>query len=146
MSYHMLPKIDKYLSKNRVFITVVAFLYFLPLLTAAETSSLRTLLHTLTLIFTFGILAMSFDLQLGRSGLLNFGQALLFGVGAYMFAFIFTNKAMPFPISLISGLPYPFALFLTILIGISVGAVMGATTDRLRGTGYSGGCEKAYCC
>ena len=137
MSYKLISTINDHISKNRVFITVVAFLYFIPLMTAAETSSLRALLHTLTLIFSLGILAMSFDLQLGRSGLLNFGQALLFGVGAYTIAFSLNNSLLPFPISVIFNVPYPFTILLAILIGILVGAIMGSTTDRLRGTGFA---------
>ncbi|WP_446669944.1 ABC transporter permease subunit, partial [Lysinibacillus capsici] len=43
----------------------------------------RTLLILLTQIFIFGILAMSYDILLGYTGIVSFGHAMFFGIGAY---------------------------------------------------------------
>ena len=80
-------RIPSILSNNRTAIAVLAFLYLLPLGTAASTSPVRAMLFLITQIMIFSLLAMSFDLQLGRASLLNFGHVALFGVGAYFMAF-----------------------------------------------------------
>ncbi|MGY5877298.1 MAG: hypothetical protein RTU30_16215, partial [Candidatus Thorarchaeota archaeon] len=83
----IIHSIPSKLSNNKMLIAVIAFLYLLPLSTTAETSPVRFLLYLITQIMIFGLLAMSFDLQLGRAGLLNFGHVALFGVGAYCMTF-----------------------------------------------------------
>jgi len=114
------------LSKNMMLIAIVAFLYLLPLGTAATTSPLRALLRLITQIMIFGILAMSFDLQFGRTALLNFGHVALFGVGAYTVAF-----------TLDGSIPYLLILVLAMIIGGGLGLIMGLTTSRMRGTAFA---------
>jgi branched-chain amino acid transport system permease protein len=41
------------------------------------------MLETLTLVFIYGLLTLSLNLQYGLTGLLNFGQGLFFAVGGY---------------------------------------------------------------
>lgn len=43
----------------------------------------RTILFLMTQIFIFGIFAMSYDLLLGFTGIVSFGHAMFFGIGAY---------------------------------------------------------------
>ncbi len=83
----ILKIVESMLSNNKSLIAVITFLYVLPLFTTTIRSDLRSLLDLLTFIMIFGILALSFELQLGRSGLLNFGQVAFFGVGAYTIAY-----------------------------------------------------------
>lgn len=51
----------------------------------------RTTLILLTQIFIFAIFAMSYDLLLGYTGIVSFGHAMFFGIGAYSTA-IFLNR------------------------------------------------------
>ncbi|MBS3814474.1 branched-chain amino acid ABC transporter permease [Candidatus Bipolaricaulota bacterium] len=55
----------------------------------------------LTRIFIIAIYALSFDLLLGYTGLLNFGQSLFFGMGAYATAYTLNWGGMSFLIALI---------------------------------------------
>jgi ABC-type branched-subunit amino acid transport system permease subunit len=85
----------------------------------------------------FGLLAMSFDLQLGRGALLNFGHVALFGVGAYVMAYTLNANFLPAPFNIIAMIPYPLTLLLAILLGGSLGLIMGLTTSRMRGTAFA---------
>ncbi len=132
-----LQRIPSVLSNNRMLIAVIAFLYLLPLSTTSETSPVRSLLFLITQILIWGILAMSFDLQLGRAGLLNFGHVALFGIGAYIMAFTLDASILPFPFNLISLIPYPITIVLAMVAGAFIGLIMGLTTNRMRGTAFA---------
>jgi ABC-type branched-subunit amino acid transport system permease subunit len=142
-------------SRNQVFITLVAFLYLLPLFTKAELSGFRSTLFIITELMIFGIFALSFEFQLGRAGLLNFGQAAFFGLGAYVMAFFLKPSVFPSPIDEIFNipnliqqvLPFPLYAFFPIIIiipllfatftGFLLGIAMGATTSRMKGTAFA---------
>jgi ABC-type branched-subunit amino acid transport system permease subunit len=129
--------IPSILSKNRTVIAVLAFLYLIPLGTTASFSPVRSLLFIITQIMIFGLLAMSFDLQLGRASLLNFGHVALFGVGAYFMAFTLDAGLLPPPFNLIATIPYPLTIVVAMLIGGGLGLIMGLTTSRMRGTAFA---------
>lgn len=57
-------------------------------------SDSRTWTILLTQIFIFSILAMSYDILLGYTGIVSFGHAMFFGMGAYTTA-IMLKKAEP---------------------------------------------------
>lgn len=61
-------------------------------------------LHVATKCLIMMLLAMSFSLLYGQTGLLSFGQAAFFGVGAYGFALSLTRFGLPFVPCLIIGL------------------------------------------
>ncbi|TFG27149.1 branched-chain amino acid ABC transporter permease [Candidatus Thorarchaeota archaeon] len=128
-----LARFTSVLSNNRMFISVITILYLFPLITRAELSPERDLLNVITQIMIFGLLAMSFDLQLGRAGLLNFGHVALFGVGAYFIAFTLNNAIFPE----LNILPFPLTLVIAMLIGAFLGFIMGLTTSRMRGTAFA---------
>ncbi len=130
-------RIPSILSNNRTVIAVLAFLYLLPLGTTAGTSPVRALLFLITQIMIFSLLAMSFDLQLGRSALLNFGHVALFGVGAYFMAYTLDAGFLPEPFNAIAAIPYPLTLVLAMMIGGFLGLIMGLTTSRMRGTAFA---------
>lgn len=48
----------------------------------------RTILILLTQIFIFAVFAMSYDLLLGYTGIVSFGHAMFFGIGAYTVAIV----------------------------------------------------------
>ena len=129
--------IPPFLTKNRSLLVVIAFLYMLPLTTTTENSPTRALLFIATQIFIYGLLAMAFDLQLGRAGLLNFGHVALFGVGAFFIAFTLDASILPYPLNIITLIPYPITLILAMFVGASIGFIMGLTTSRMKGTAFA---------
>ena len=129
--------IPSVLSKNRTIVAIIAFLYLIPLGTTSQVGPLRNLLNVITLMMIFGLLAMSFDLQLGRSSLLNFGHVALFGVGAYFMAYTLNANFLPPPFNAIAEIPYPFTILIAMLIGAGLGLIMGLTTSRMRGTAFA---------
>lgn len=60
-------------------------------------------LRVLTLACIFAILAVSFNLLTGYSGLLTLGHQAFFGVGAYVSAILATRLHTPFFVGLIAG-------------------------------------------
>ncbi len=137
VSKSLLQAIPGILSKNRTLLAVLAFLYILPLSTTAGTSPIRTLMYLATRIMILGLLAMSFDLQLGRTSILNFGHVALFGVSAYFMAFTLIPSLLPPPFNLIAAIPYPLTIILATMIGAGLGLLMGLTTNRMKGTAFA---------
>jgi ABC-type branched-subunit amino acid transport system permease subunit len=133
----MVHSIPSFLSNNRTLIAVTAFLFILPLITSTGISPIRNLLNIISQIMIFGLLAMSFDLQLGRAGLLNFGQIAFFGVGAYIIAFSLNASILPPPFNLIALIPYPLTIVLAMLVSAGLGLIMGSTTSRMKGTAFA---------
>lgn len=62
---------------------LVYLFIFIMLLTVPFVSDSRTLLIMFTQIFLFAIFAMSYDILLGYTGIVSFGHAMFFGIGAY---------------------------------------------------------------
>ncbi|MEL3960804.1 branched-chain amino acid ABC transporter permease [Lysinibacillus endophyticus] len=58
----------------------------------------RTLTILLTQIFIFGILAMSYDILLGYTGIVSFGHAMFFGIGAYSTAIMLKEIQPTIPV------------------------------------------------
>lgn len=79
----------------------------------------RTLLILLTQIFIFGILAMSYDILLGYTGIVSFGHAMFFGIGAYTTAVMLKqmdNTLFIFLLSIVIGMV--IAGFVSFLVGL----------------------------
>lgn len=82
----------------------------------------RFLLALLTEVMIFGLLAMSYDLLLGVTGILSFGHALFFGAGAYAVGLLFKAGA-PLLLMIVAG----------ILAVLVCALVVGALSLRVRG-------------
>lgn len=121
------------ISNNKMLLSVIAFFYLFPLVTHAQLGPARDVLSIITQVMIFGLLAMSFDLQLGRAGLLNFGHVALFGVGAYFVSYTLNSTIFP----ALNVFPYLIALGLAMLVGAFLGLIMGLTTSRMRGTAFA---------
>ena len=114
--------------KNRglLFYTAVAlFLLILPFIYDS-----RTTLILLTQVFIFAIFAMSYDLLLGYTGIVSFGHAMFFGIGAYTIG-IFMKRFDP-------TLPYLLgALLVTVLLTALLSFLIGLLTLRLKSHYYA---------
>jgi len=104
--------------QNRWLILVMALLALMPILLQVFNLSGLTILRT---IGVFIILTLGLNLALGVAGLLDFGFALSYGVGAYTTAIL--SPYMGFVPGLISG----------IVAAALVGAIKGVLGSRLRG-------------
>ncbi|WP_419150252.1 branched-chain amino acid ABC transporter permease [Lysinibacillus xylanilyticus] len=96
------------------FFLIVAILVILPFVNDS-----RTLIILLTQIFIFGILAMSYDILLGYTGIVSFGHAMFFGLGAYTTA-VMLKQMEPtlatFLLSIVVGML--LAGFISFLVGL----------------------------
>jgi branched-chain amino acid transport system permease protein len=77
-------------------------------------------------IFIMAILALGLNILTGFTGILNLGVAAFMAMGAYSFA-ILTCDIYPFQLGFWS------ATAVTILVGLTVGVLLGLPTIRLRG-------------
>ncbi|MCD5325823.1 MULTISPECIES: branched-chain amino acid ABC transporter permease [Pontibacillus] len=90
----------------------------------------RTILFLMTQIFIFGIFAMSYDLLLGFTGIVSFGHAMFFGIGAYSVSVIIDRNE-----------PTMGYLLLGTIVGIVIAGVVsllaGLLTLRLKSHFYA---------
>lgn len=88
-------------------------------------SESRTWMILLTQIFIFSILAMSYDILLGYTGIVSFGHAMFFGMGAYTTAVMLKNIE-----------PTMGIFFLSIAVGMILAGIVsffiGLLTLRLK--------------
>lgn len=81
------------------------------------------LLHLVTLVAIYGILAMAFNLAMGYGGILQFGHIAIFGIGAYISAILTKTYHLPFFVALPSAMVG--AAFVTAILGILIRRVRG---------------------
>ena len=79
-------------------------------------------IHLLILIGIYSILAVSLNLVLGYTGLINFGHIAFFGIGAYTSALLTMN-----------GVPFIFALLIAGLLASLFGYLLVIATKKLKG-------------
>jgi branched-chain amino acid transport system permease protein len=63
----------------------------------------RYQMSILTELLIFGLFALSLDLIMGYTGMVSFGHAAYFGLGAYTSALLLLNFAVPVPVALLAG-------------------------------------------
>ncbi len=80
------------------------------------------LLHIVILALIYSIFAISLNLELGYTGLYNFGHVAFFGIGAYTSALL----------SLV-GLPVPFAMACAMVVSGAAGTLLAIPALRLAG-------------
>jgi branched-chain amino acid transport system permease protein len=66
---------------------------------------------------TFGLLALSLNLLIGSAGLVSFGHAAYFGMGAYSFGLLMQTGAWSIPAAILA------AVALTALLALVIGAL-----------------------
>ncbi|KGX87856.1 branched-chain amino acid ABC transporter permease [Pontibacillus marinus] len=90
----------------------------------------RTILFLITQVFIFGIFAMSYDLLLGFTGIVSFGHAMFFGIGAYSVSIIL-DRNEPTMFYLVIG-----AIVAMAIAGL-VSFIAGILTLRLKSHFYA---------
>ena len=113
--------------KNEVLVLpsrVAVVLFFLFVLLLPVFTKDAYILRIFTLTSIFAILAASWDLLSGFTGLMNFGHALFFGVGAYGAALLNQHANIP---------PWG-SIPLGALCAVLTGLIIGVPCLRLRGT------------
>ncbi|MEH7122053.1 branched-chain amino acid ABC transporter permease [Bacillus sp. JJ1773] len=110
---------------NFVYLITAIFLLALPFVYES-----RTLLILLTQVFIFAIFAMSYDILLGFTGIVSFGHAMFFGIGAYTIG-VFMKRFDP-------TIPYLLlAVLVTIILTSIVSLILGLLTLRLKSHFYA---------
>jgi branched-chain amino acid transport system permease protein len=101
---------------------VALFLLFLPMIVP------EMKIHLATEILIFALFGISFNLLLGYTGLLPFGYAALFGVGAYAAALMFNH---------LPGTPLVITLLIAAFAGLLTALFIGSFCVRLSGTYFA---------
>jgi branched-chain amino acid transport system permease protein len=109
------------LSKRKTIWVLSAIFLIFPLITPS-----RYYMVLLAEVFIWALLAMSYDLALGYTGLVSFGQAAPFGIGAYSAALLMGM-----------GIPFLLAIVIAILFGAVTGMVLGVFARRMSGIYYA---------
>ena len=80
------------------------------------------LLHLSIIILIYLILALSLQITLGYTGLLNLGHIAFFGIGAYLTAILTLN-----------GVNFIFAIFLSAIVTMLIGMILSYPVSKLKG-------------
>jgi len=91
-------------------------------------------------VFVLAVFALSYDLLMGYSGILSFGHALFFGLGAYTVALLLrgVNNTRMFGLTLnIAPLPLPVVLVVVMVIGAAIGAFLQVVSLRVKGVYFA---------
>lgn len=83
--------------------------------------------HLFCEIFILGLFATAFNLLYGYTGLLSFGQAAFYGIGAYTVALLVTKAGCNFFLAIIAG----------VLLAAIFAAIVGPICLRLRGVYFT---------
>jgi branched-chain amino acid transport system permease protein len=110
---------------NSIYLIVASFLLLLPFVYDS-----RSLLILLTQVFIFAIFAMSYDILLGYTGIVSFGHAMFFGIGAYSIG-IFMKRFEP------TMLNFLLAILTTIILTAIISFFVGLLTLRLKSHFYA---------
>lgn len=109
------------IGKNNIFLVII----MVALILFPFVSDSRTLTILLTQIFIFAILAMSYDILLGYTGIVSFGHAMFFGIGAYTTAIMLKQME--------STMTYfIFSIIIGIIIAGIISFIIGLLTLRLQ--------------
>jgi branched-chain amino acid transport system permease protein len=77
----------------------------------------------------YGLVILGVNLQVGHTGLINFGPHLFFGVGAYTMAMMASSGSFA---GVTFGLPIPVGLVAAVVLSSAVGLLLGSTSLQLR--------------
>jgi branched-chain amino acid transport system permease protein len=122
---------EKFRIRVLPFIVFALFLVVVPLLGPS-----RTALSLLNQIGIFVVFALSYNMLLGRGGLLSFGHAVYFGLGGY--AAVHVMRAVEVAeTGILAGFPVFFVPIAGFAVGALAGAVIGWPSCRRAGTPFA---------
>jgi len=101
-----------------ILLVMLVFSVLLPLFAPS-----RYYVRLVTDAFIFAILALSYDVALGYTGVISLGHAWFFGLGAYAVGILLGRV----------GLPLPIVVLIVVGMGIAGGIVISVLTLRLKG-------------
>ncbi|MFS0864160.1 branched-chain amino acid ABC transporter permease [Fredinandcohnia sp. 179-A 10B2 NHS] len=110
---------------NIIYIAVAVFLLCYPFV-----DDTRSILILFTQIFIFAVFAMSYDILLGYTGIVSFGHAMFFGIGAYTTGILlkrFEPTIMMFLLSILVG----------VVISAIISYIVGLLSLRLKSHFYA---------
>ncbi|WP_336511002.1 branched-chain amino acid ABC transporter permease [Allobacillus saliphilus] len=110
---------------TKVYLLIGLALAFLPFINDS-----RWFMFLMIQIFVFAIFAMSYDLLLGYTGIVSFGHAMFFGVGAYSAAIVMDRMEASFVSFLLGTL-------VAVLIGGFISFLAGMLTLKLKSHYYA---------
>jgi branched-chain amino acid transport system permease protein len=121
-SWQELPKATQWLLTA----IIIAFIYLLPslnlpLIPTQESDFTSLLAGT---IVPYVMIALGLNVVVGMAGLLDLGYVGFYAVGAYSLAVLTTKHA---------SVPWLLAIFMSIIVSMCAGLLLGAPTLRLRG-------------
>jgi len=111
------------LTKKKTVLAILTVLFVFPLITPSRYS-----MNLLAGVFIWALLAMSYDLLLGYTGLVSFGHAALFGIGAYVSVLLILP---PY------NIPFLPAILAAMLFGALLCLAMGVFSLRVKGIYYA---------
>jgi len=130
-----LNQLFEVLAKRKTTLTILAILFTFPMATPSRYS-----MDVLASVFIFALFAMSYDLLLGYTGVVSFGHAALFGIGAYFSAWILRGPvtiSVPLLSSVTIPPSFPLAILLAMIFGALLGLIMGVFTLRVKEIYYA---------
>ncbi|RDI47827.1 branched-chain amino acid ABC transporter permease [Falsibacillus pallidus] len=110
--------------------TLVMIIAGIVLLAVPYINDSRSFLILMTQIFIFAVFAMSYDILIGFTGIVSFGHAMFFGIGAYATGIILDRFEPTVPTLLIS-------IAAGILLAAVVSFIVGLLTLRLKSHYYA---------
>ncbi len=110
---------------NIVYTVIVGVLIVLPFVLDS-----RTMTILLTQFCIFAILAMSYDILLGYTGIISFGHAMFFGIGAYTTAIMLSDFGPTVGI-------FAASIVVGIVLSAIISVISGALTLRLKSHFYA---------
>jgi len=126
--------LKSFLKDNWGWFVVVAFLASLPVFLS------KFELGLLIQVFVLAIFALSYDLLMGYSGILSFGHALFFGMGAYTVAILLkgVKDAELLGLTLnVEPMPLPVVLVAVIVVGAVIGVFLQVVSLRVKGVYFA---------
>ena len=102
---------------------MLAFLIFIILALVPLTQPSLTILQKLTYMNIIAILAVSWDLLVGRTGQISMGHAMFYGAGAYSAALLFKYF----------GWPVWITIPVSLLVGVGIAVAIGLPCLRVKG-------------
>ncbi|MDF2673545.1 MAG: branched-chain amino acid transporter [Clostridiales bacterium] len=105
-------------------IIIVVILAIVPFIAGRPTQNM------LILIFCMSVFAMSYDILLGYTGVLSFGHALFFGIGAYGISIYLANAKATMGNVLL-------AILIALVISIIISVFIGFLSLRVKNTYYA---------